>query len=262
MTIKPVQLSLNNLALASAGILLTASSLAIALPVKALTLVRERSVLRTNDRLDFGSLGRVFDPFVPPTPDSFLPNSFSATSENGLELNFAISLSNDPAISLPFIFQTGFPPEGIPTNFADGDFILFTGADFSSFSAPGNPGPITIDFATPVTRAGTQIAIDDTLSFIASVFAFDNKGNLLDSFSVPGTSSLALDNSAQFLGVVSEEANISRLVYSSSVPNRAIGINTVSISNNTKIPEPYTIFGLLIVATSGIYGFFSKSRAS
>ncbi len=79
----------------------------------------------------------------------------------------------------------------------------------------------------------------------------DFEGNLLDSFSLPGTSSIALDNSAVFLGVVSEEANVSRLVYSSSVPNRAIGINTVSIrSNHRTIPEPATIFSLLIVAVT------------
>ncbi|VEP17892.1 conserved exported hypothetical protein [Hyella patelloides LEGE 07179] len=259
---RSINFSLNNLAVAVMGTVVTASSLAIAAPVKALTLVTDRSTLRTSDRLDFASLGRVFDPVAPPTPDSFLPNTFSATSENGLELNFAIPPSNDPAISPPFIFQTGFPPEGIPTNFADGDFLLFTGADFRFFPSPGNPGPITIDFTTPVTGAGTQIAVDDTLSFTASVSAFDDGGNLLDSFSVPGTSSLALDNSALFLGVVSEEANISRLVYSSSVPNRAIGINTVSISNGTTIPEPSTLFSLVIIASSSIYCLKSKSRSS
>ncbi|MGK7894007.1 MAG: hypothetical protein AB4372_10380 [Xenococcus sp. (in: cyanobacteria)] len=249
--IQLVPLSFNKSALALAGTLLSAFSLTLASPVKALTLVTERSALRSNDQYDFGSLGKVLDPFAPPTPDSFLPNSFSATSEKGLELNFQISPSSDSAISPPFIIQTGFLPEAIPTNFADGDFILITGSDQGFFPSPGNPSPITIDFATPVTGAGTQIAVEDTFSFLASVSAFDKEGNLLDSFSLPGTSSVAVDNSAVFLGVVSEEANVSRLVYSSSVPNRAIGINTVSIrSNHTTIPEPATIFSLLIVAVT------------
>jgi hypothetical protein len=253
--------SFNNLPVAIAGTFITASTFAIVYPVQALTLVSDRSSLGANDSLDFGSLGKRFNPFAPPTPDSFLPNNFSATSTNGLELNFEIPPSNDPAISPPFIFQTGFPPTGIPTNFADGDFLLFTGADFRTFPAPGNSNPITIDFATPVIGAGTQIAVDDTLSFTANVSAFDNEGNLLDSFSLPGTSSLALDNSALFLGVVSEEANIARLVYSSSVPNRAIAINTLSISNETKIPESSSLLGLLIVTTSSIFYFASKSRS-
>lgn len=245
---------------AIAGSLLAASSAVISLPANALTLVTERSALRGNDNLDFASLEQVFNPFAPPTPDSFLPNTFSATSENGLELDFTIPPSENPAISPPFIFETGFPPDGIPTNFADGDFLLFTGADFSAFPAPGNDGPITIDFATPVTGAGTQIAVDDTLSFTANIAAFDDEGNLLNNFSVPGTSSVSLDNSALFLGVVSQEANIARLVYSSSVPNRAIGINTISISNGTAIPESSNLFGLLIIATSSIYFFASKSK--
>ena len=169
MTIQPLPLSLNKLANALAGTLLSAFSLALASPVKDLTLVTERSALRSNDRLDFGTIGSVFDPFAPPTPDSFLPNSFSATSENGLELNFRISPSSDSAISPPFIFQTGSEPSAVPTNFADGDFILFTGVDFRFFPAPGNPSPIIIDFVTDVTGVGTQIAVDDTSSFLASV---------------------------------------------------------------------------------------------
>ena len=255
-----VHLLLNNLIITVLGTLLASSSFAIASSAKALTLVTERSALNANDSLDFGSIEPVFNPFAPPNPDSFLENSFSAISTNGLELDFTIAPTDNPAISPPFIFQTGFPPNGIPTNFPDGDFLLFTGAAFGSFPAPGNSAPITIDFATPVNGAGTQIAVDDTFSFTASVSAFDDAGNLLDSFSAPGTSSIELDNSALFLGVLSEEANIARLVYSSSVENRAIGINTVSINDGTTIPEPSMIFGLLIIAGSSIYGFASKSR--
>ena len=259
MTIRPVNQTLNNLAVVLVGISLTAGNLVISSPVRALTLITDRSRLRANDRLDFSSLGKVFNPLAPSTtPDSFLPNTFSATSDNGLELNLDIPTSNDPASTPPFIFQTTSLPVGIPTNFADGDFLLFTGADLSLFPSPGNPGPLTIDLATPVTGAGTQIAVDDTPSFTAFLSAFDDGGNLLGSFSLPGTSSGALDNSALFLGVISESANIARLVYSTNASNRAIGINTVSISTRT-IPEPAALFGLLVVATSGI-SWFSRSQ--
>ncbi len=257
MTIQSVN-SPNNLARKAVGTLLTASSLVISSPAMALTLITDRSILRASERLDFSSLGRVFNPFAPTTGDSFLPNTFAATSDDGLELSIDIAPSNDPAISPPFIFQTTSLPGGIPTNFADGDFILFTGVDFRTFPAPGNSGPLTIEFATPVTGAGTQIAVDDTLSFIATISAFDDGGNFLSSFSVPGTSSTALDDSALFLGVASESANIARLVYSTSVPNRAIGINTVSISNGTAIPEPAAFFGLLTVAIFSIFGFSKR----
>jgi hypothetical protein len=80
-----------------------------------------------------------------------------------------------------------------------------------------------------VRAAGTQIAVDDASEFIASISAFDRNNTRLGTFSVPGKSSLALDNSALFLGVLSDTANISRLEFSSSVRDRAIGINTVSV---------------------------------
>lgn len=260
MTIQSVN-SPNNLAIKAVGtlLMLTAYSLVISSPAMALTLITDRSTLRANDHLDFSSLERVFNPLAPNTGDSFLPNTFTATSDNSLELSIDIASSNDPAITPPFIFQTTSPPGGIPTNFANGDFILFTGADFRTFPAPGNSGPLTIEFATPVSRAGTQIAVDDTLSFIATISAFDDGGNFLSSFSVPGTSSTALDDSALFLGVASESANIGRLVYNTSVPNRAIGINTVSISNSTRIPEPAAFLGLLTVVIFSIFEF-SKGK--
>lgn len=248
---KSVRISRFNLVFAISQGLLTTSFLLVSTPINALTLITEREELGANDNLNFGSLRRVFNPT---DPNSFLASSFSATSENGLDLNFTIPPSGNAAISPPFIFQTGFPPNGVPTNFAEGDFILFSGADFRSFPAPGNSNPLTIDFATPVTAAGTQIAVDDTLSFTANIAAFDSEGNLLDSFSVLGTSGTALDNSALFLGVADEFASISRLVYSSSVPNRAIGINDISIegNNNTNsIPEPSTIFALGMLAVCG-----------
>ena len=251
--------SLNNLAVGFVGTLLTATPLVISSPVQALTLITDRSQLEANDSLDFSSLGQVFNPLVPPTADSFLPNTFVATSDRGLGLEFNIPPSNNPAISPPLIFQTTPAPDGISTNFADGDFILFTGLDFRFFPAPGNPGPLTIDFETPIIATGTQIAVDDTSSFTAFLSAFDDGGDLLGSFSVPGSSSLALDNSASFLGVTSEAANIARLVYSTSVPNRAIGINAVSIKRKT-IPESSTLFGLLVLATSSSSWLFRRPK--
>ena len=195
----------------------------------AVTLVTQRAALGGNDLLDWFSLGQVFDPFSP-DPSAFLPNSFSATSSGGLELNVDIPPpSSGSGITPPFVFQTGPLPNAIPTNFANGDFILFTGFNPVGFPSLGNPGPLTITFETPVLGAGTQIAVDDTPSFIASISAFDDAGRELGSFSVPGTSSLALDNSAVFLGVLSDAPNISRLVLSSGEPERALGINPLSL---------------------------------
>ena len=122
--------------------------------------------------------------------------------------------------------------------------MLLTGLKPGPPPAIGNPGPLTINFDRPVAAAGAQIAVDDVSTFNAFLSAFDRNNNLLGSFSIGGTSSLALDNSAQFLGISSDTANISRLVYSSSESNRAFGINALSISQ--PVPEPLTIFGTII----------------
>jgi hypothetical protein len=245
--------------IALAGLALTTSLTLWSTSVKALTLVTDRTALNANDLLDFSTVGEPFNP-LQPNPQSFLPNSINANSANGLGLNINIAPSTNPAISPPFVLQTGAPPTSIPTNFANGDYVLFTGADVRSFPATGNSGPVTINFDTPVQSAGTQIAVDDTFTFDASVSAFDSGGNLLGTFSAPGTSSTNLDNSALFLGVSSDSANISRLVYNTSIPDRAIGINALSINSNgitnhnttNKVPEPYSLFGLAIALTSGI----------
>lgn len=219
----------------------------LTLPVKAITLVTERAILKENDQLNWSSLGQIFNPFSP-DPSVFLPNTFSAISTGGIGINVEIPLSSSLEITPPFVFQTSFPPFGIPTNFADGDFIFFTGFNPTTFPAVGNAGPITINFDTPVKGAGTQIAVDDTLQFEAFISAFDKENNILGAFSTNGTSSLALDNSAVFLGVKSDIPEISKLVFSSSVPERALGINNLSI-NTVSVSEPSTIMAI------GILGF-------
>ncbi|GGA22745.1 hypothetical protein CYANOKiyG1_37930 [Okeania sp. KiyG1] len=205
-------------------------------------------MLEENDQLNWSSLGQIFNPFSPEDPNAFLPNKFSAISTGGTGINVEIPFPSSLQITPPFVFQTSFPPFGIPTNFADGDFILFTGFNPTTFPAVGNAGPITINFDTPVKGAGTQIAVDDTFEFEAFISAFDKENNLLGTFSANGTSSLALDNSAVFLGVKSDIPEISKLVFSSSVPERALGINNLSISAVT-VDEPSTIMAI------GILGF-------
>ncbi|MGB3513051.1 MAG: hypothetical protein WBA93_28330 [Microcoleaceae cyanobacterium] len=220
------------------------------LPVKAITFVTDRTALGENDQLNWSSLGKVFNPFAP-DPSAFLPNIFSTKSTGGLGINIEIPRPSSPEITPPFVFQTSFPPFGIPTNFADGDFILFTGFNPTTFPAVGNEGPITINFETPVKAAGTQIAVDDTSEFEAFISAFDNKNNLLGSFSINGTSSLALDNSAVFLGVNSDIPEISKLVFGSSIRERALGINHLSIST-TPVSEPGNLVALVILGLGGL----------
>lgn len=221
-------------------------SLALISPSFAVSLVTNRADLNANDSIDWSSLGQVLNPFNPNFAD-FLGFSFSGTSAGGLGLDVDINPINPP-ITPPFVFKTAPIPQGIPTNFANGDFLLFTGLQFGLFPAPGNPGPISISFAQPVRAAGAQIAVDDEPNFVGTIKAFDINDNLLDSFSVNGTSSKALDNAAIFLGVKSALAEISRIEFSSDFNNRAIGINTLSI-DNPAIPEPSLTIALIVMGS-------------
>ena len=224
----------------------------LAAPVEAvnLTFVSDRAALGGTDRVDWSILEPVLPPF------QVLPHSFWVTSEQGLGINVSIPSAAAPGVTPPLLFQA-LPSSGIPTNFASRDFILFTGFRPGPPPAVGNPGPLTITFDRPVAAAGTQIAVDDTFFFTALISAFDSNNNLLGSFSTQGTSSLALDNSAQFLGVRSDTANISRLVYSSSEGDRALGINALSIAE--AVPEPSNI-AALAVAGLGLFVFKIKKR--
>ena len=243
---------------------ITAIITVLPLPVEAATfLVTERVALGGNDEVNWGSLGKVFNPLAPDF-SVFLPNSFSITSQDGLSLDVNIAPSNNPRVTPPFVFQT-LPSPGIRSNFAPGDFILFGGIDPTGFiplppgtpdpGTKGNGRPLTINFAQPVFGAGTQIAVDASqLKIETFISAFDNADNLLGSFSIPNISSLALDNSAAFLGIRSDTANISRLVFSSSNEQFGLAINQVSIF---AVPEPtYT----LAILAFGIAGAVLKLR--
>lgn len=244
MTTRFVRLSLRDLSTAAARVVLTAVLTTLPLAAQSITLVTERSALGGNDQLDWSSLG-------PTKPFNFLPNSFSATSQGGLGLQVDIPFAG-PEFTPPLVFQTLPPPRGIPTNFASGDFLLFTGFIQTTFPAIGNPGPITITFDTPVQGAGTQIAVDDTEQFTTFISAFDESNMLLGTFQAAGTSSLKLDNSAIFLGVSSDTANISRIEYRTSVPNRAVAINTLSlVDESVAVPEPTSVLGVLAFGTLG-----------
>ncbi len=211
------------------------------------TFVTQQANLEQNDILDWSSLGVEF-------PFKVLPNSFNATSSKGLKVNVDIPKSNIPGVTPPLLFQT-LPAPGIATNFAAGDVLLFTGLNPTTFPAVGNPGPLSLTFLQPVQAVGSQIAVDDTFNFTAFISAFDSDNNLLGTFSAPGTSSLNLDNSALFLGVKSDTANIARLVFSTSENNRAFAINKLRIAT---VPEPSSCLAILAV---GAIGAFFRVRA-
>jgi hypothetical protein len=214
----------------TALLLASVAVLALSSGVQAASLVTDRAALGGNDLLNWSTVA---------PPFTFLSSTFSATSTGGLGITVSVPTPTPP-ISQPFVFQNG---PAIPTNFGDGDFVIFTGLNFSDQT--GNPGPLTLTFAQPVFAVGAQLLPDAGGSFTGFISAFDLNNTLLASFQLAGVTTTTRDNSAIFLGVSSATANISRIVYSTSVANAAIGINQVSILS---VPEPSTLPGLLLLA--------------
>lgn len=219
-----------------AAILVSATST----PTQAISFVSQRSHLGANDQVDWADLDfGISAPIAPGTVAKFVPYAFTGQSEQGLGYSVDIPKMDNPRFTSPFVFPV---TPSVPVNFSLGDAVLFTGFIPGGFPAVGNPGPITIKFDSPVLGVGTQIGVDDSFEYTAFISVFDQQDNLLDSFSLAGVPPLnGIDNSAIFLGVTNETANISKIVISSTEPNRALGINFLSIK---QAPEPGTIFAL------------------
>jgi hypothetical protein len=238
----------SSLELQKISILMGFAIAALSSPANAAQLIQDSGGLGSNDAVNWSSLGKVFNPAIP-GPPAFLPFSIDAISGRGLSVN--ASLTPKSGITPPFVFRNARPPNGIPANFAPNDFVLFTGLQPGTFPAPGNPGPLTLRFDQPVFGAGAQFSVDDTLSFTAFIDAYDRNDQLIGQFSRPGTGSISLDGSAVFLGVRSDEANIAKVVFRSSEPNRAIGIGTLIIA---AVPEPGALPGLMVAGLGWTIG--------
>lgn len=233
------------------------SAIAIPLEATAATFVTNRAALGGNDLVDWSVVGPIFSPFGPPDPSVFLPSPFSVNSQGGRSVQVEIPATTVPGVLPPFVFQTT-PAPGIETNFGNGDFILFTGLIPGPPPAIGNPGPITLTFPEPVFGVGAQLAVDDIFNFVGTISAFDINDQLLGSFSAPGTSSLALDNSAAFFGVSDAQASIAKLEFSSSVPASALGINQLSlVTDVAAVPEPSSLLGLSLIS---LFGYARRNR--
>lgn len=210
----------------------------------ALTMVTSRSALGGGDSADWGGYG--------PPPDEFgaggvNPGGTGIFSNSGLLL---ISVANpNPYVpgDLGFILRWDQSPAGgfvgWSGNFAPGDHLLYP------FT---NPSSLVISFSQPVFGAGVQIQ-GNYGSFTAKVEAFDSLGASLGSFTRTGISNANADNSAIFLGLGGNVAEIKALAYSVDNGTANFAINQMDIATNP-VPVPSTLlllgFGLL-----GLGGF-------
>jgi hypothetical protein len=167
------------------------ANLAAGTPARAdLALVTSRSGISAADSIDWGVLG---------PPLTTIATPFAVTSPGGVGLT----------VSKPGGFferrDENNTAGGWFGNFAIGDRLLWTFTD---------GGPITLTFSTPISAGGAQIQSEFFGDFIAKIEAFDPSGMSLGSFTVPGVSTSDEDNSAIFIGVASDTADIARLVFS------------------------------------------------
>jgi hypothetical protein len=135
-----------------------------------------------------------------------------------------------------FVYSDRNAPSGPANgNFAPDDWTLYNGPQFDGADSAV---PLSIIFATPVRGAGTQINVNKYGEFQAKLRAFDIDENLVyDSGLISGETTNIPDNSALFIGVLSSDATIARIEFSSPTVSAFAEINDIVI-NRLDIVEP------------------------
>ena len=145
-------------------------------------------------------------------------NPFDIVSNLGLSMNVSMTQAGYRFRRVDQWSGTG-PFTGWDGNFAVGDKALWTGYDPSPLAY--HNGPMTIVFASPILGAGAQIQANEPWTFVATIEAYDQANNSLGSFQANGNYNTNRDNSAIFIGVKSDSANIAKLVLNVTQVNPA-----------------------------------------
>jgi len=197
------------------------ASSAHAVPVE----VNNRVALGGNDFIDWGTLG---------PSGTGLPNPFVAASNGGI----GTTVTQPGGGTFLRLDQSG----GWNGNFAPGNALIWN-LDSSD--------TISMQFSTPVAGAGAQVQSNFFGNFTMTLEVFDSGNNLLGSFSEAGISTSDADNSAIFLGVLNNTANIDHISYVLSGIQGGLALNQLDLVTSegplAPIPEPGTI---LLLATS------------
>jgi hypothetical protein len=190
--------------------------------------ITTRAGLGANDFIDWSSVGAM---------DAIVTNPKTTST------NFGIGASVDQSASSTFqrLTEQVGDWQGI---FSPGDALLWT--TFQSATAD----VVTIAFNAPVSAVGAQIQSDLVGAYIGQIQAF-NGATLLATFTAGSNNTKVEDNSAAFLGVKSDTANITSVTFTlTAAPDFAgtttqslgdFAINRLSIADVVAVPEPATL---------------------
>jgi hypothetical protein len=191
--------------------------------------INSRATLGGNDFIDWGTLGAA---------GIEIANPFVAVSNGGI----STTVSQGGGL----LFERLDQNPGWNGNFAPGAALIFINQDINN----NETKTVSLQFSTPVAGAGTQVQTNSPGEFGMTLNVFDSGNNLLGSFNEAGLSTSTADNSAIFLGVRNDTANIDHVTYTVSTPHSlGFAMDQVDLVNGqlTAIPEPGTI---LLLATS------------
>ena len=108
---------------------------------------------------------------------------------------------------------------------------------------------------------GAQIQNHHYSSFTAKIEAFNSSGLSLGSFTRTGASTYWADNSASFMGVLSDQADIAKVSFNvwdsfSALGSRSFSINQMSLNSSepsvTAVPTPALLPGLIGMSIAAI----------
>jgi hypothetical protein len=215
----------------SAATLFALATLAVAEP--ALAVVTVWNGTGSNGTINWGQLG-------PET--TVVPSGSGVSSTNGVNATVTDSYQNMQ------VLQEGSTWFG---NFAPGDFLLYS----NIADDPFHDETMTITFATAVQAAGAQITSNFYGPFVARILT--NDGSFFD---IPGVMDGNEDNSAPFLGAISDSANITGITFSMQVNGGAgFAINDLRLlAGAGAVPEPST--WAMILLGFGAIGASTRRR--
>jgi len=187
----------------------------------AVVLVTSEGGIQADGTINWGSLGG-------PSTIVNQPFNIAVTGIGGLLAD--VSMPSGP-------FQRLNQNSGWFGNFGAGEQLLFTNF---------NSGPLRIEFSDLVGGVGAQIQRNAFGAFTATIEAFDANDLSLGLFNLAGNSTGAGDDSAIFIGILSDFADITAIEFNVS-GGANFAINAPRIEQGVPAPEPASlaIWGLV-----------------